>query len=512
LCARKIFARGSQFLITLSVIFAEHFVQRGCYAQPSEPGLVMLRTGMKRTTGRRASALAACALAACALLWNTDAHAQSTPQSVLARVLELIAQQEERLNAQERLLRDQQRQLAEQRALIERQRQQLAGVENLDEAGLDQIVGAGMPSSALNFNGLDASEPISLNRRSRYAMRITSDSEGASAPDETTPASTRSDGPVGEAPPEQPPATTAVEALPEGQNALLGRGRLVIEPSIEYSRSSNNRLVFRGVEIVTGVQIGLLEANETARDTIASSLAVRYALTDRFEIEGRVPFIYRSDRVTTLSQNNTTTTQTYELEGSAMGDIEVSARYQLNRGRNGSPLFVAGARIKSDTGRGPFDLARDEHGVSTELATGSGFWGVQGSVSMLYPSDPVVIFANASYLYNIPRDVDETYGTTDPVTVGNVDPGDSIGLGFGFGFALNPRFSYSLGYSHSYVMPTETELNDTTQRSTELQVGTLQLGMSFRATERLTLSSSVDVGVTDDAPDVRVSFRTPFRW
>lgn len=283
----------------------------------------------------------------------------------------------------------------------------------------------------------------------------------------------------------------------------------MIEPSIEYSRSSNNRLVFRGVEIVTGVQIGLLEANETARDTIASSLAVRYALTDRLEVEARAPFVYRSDRVTTLSQNNNQTTQTFELDGASMGDLEVSARYQLNTGRNGMPLFVAGARIKSDTGRGPFDLERDEFGVSTELATGSGFWGVQGSVSMLYPSDPVVLFANASYLYNIGRDVDETYGT---VTVGHVEPGDSIGAGFGFGFALNPRFSYSLGYSHSYVMPTETELNNTTQESTSLQVGTLQFGMSFRASERLTLSSSVDVGVTEDAPDVRVSFRTPFRW
>ncbi|WP_158766015.1 hypothetical protein [Terricaulis silvestris] len=42
--------------------------------------------------------------------------------------------------------------------------------------------------------------------------------------------------------------------------------------------------------------------------------------------------------------------------------------------------------------------------------------------------------------------------------------------------------------------------------------GALQFGMSFRASERLTLSSSVDVGVTADAPDVRVSFQTPFRW
>jgi hypothetical protein len=456
--------------------------------------------------------MAACAIAACALFWSAPAHAQESTQAFeIRRVLEIINEQEERLNEQDRLLRDQQRQLAEQRALIERQQMQLAEAEGINEADLGEIVGAGLPSSALNFTGLRSDEPISLSRGSRNIRRITQDDPGGSAPTQTADASPASSGPVGEAPPEQP--TSSVEALPEGQNALLGRGRLVIEPSIEYSRASSDRLVFRGAVIAEGIQIGLIEANNTARDTIVSSLAVRYSLTDRLEVEARAPFIYRSDRVTTLSQNSSTTTQTFELEGSNMGDVEVSARYQLNRGRNGMPLFVAGGRIKSDTGRGPFELARDEHGVSTELATGSGFWGVQGSVSMLYPSDPVVLFANASYLYNIPRDVNESYGSgANTVQVGHVDPGDSIGLGFGFGFSLNPRFSYSLGYSHSYVMETETELNDTTQRSTSLQVGTLQLGMSFRATERLTLATSVDVGVTNDAPDVRVALRTPFRW
>ncbi len=165
--------------------------------------------------------------------------------------------------------------------------------------------------------------------------------------------------------------------------------------------------------------------------------------------------------------------------------------------------------MKSDTGLGPFDVERDQQGVSTELATGSGFWGVQGSLSFMYPSDPVVLYGNISYLYNMPRDIDQQIGQ---VFIGQVDPGDSIGLGFGFGFAVNPRVSYSIGYSHSYVLPTETELDTTTARSTELQVGTVQLGLSFRATERLTLATGVDIGVTQDAPDVRISLRTPFRF
>src|SRR5262249_37897027 len=153
--------------------------------------------------------------------------------------------------------------------------------------------------------------------------------------------------------------------------------------------------------------------------------------------EGRVPFLYRHDRVTTLAQNNNTVTQTYDIDGSALGDIEASVRYQLNRPTPGGMLYVAGLRIKSETGVGPYDVKRDTSGVAAQLATGSGFWGVQGSMSFLYPSDPVVLFANVSYLYNMDGKVDHTIGT---VHVGDVDPGDAIGFGFGMGFALNPRF------------------------------------------------------------------------
>ena len=482
---------------------------------PSEQGLVMLRTGMKRTVKRRAAAMAACALAACFMFWSGEANAQTTEQSPeIARVLALIDSQEQRLNAQERQLSEQQHQLAEQRALIERQRAELLALSGggssggtVSDADLGEIRGAGVPNAGLAYTALRSDEPITLRRRG--GSTLLQATEGGSAP-EAQPAaqpSAQPEGPVGEAPPEQ--EHHQVDALPEGQNTLLGAGRLVIEPSFEYSRSSGNRLVFRGVEIVTGIQIGLIEANDTARDTLSGAIAARYALTDRLEVEARVPYVYRNDRVTTLSQNNAQQTQTFELNGNNMGDVEISARYQLNRGEPGGSIFVAGLRVKSDTGLGPFDVARDQNGVSTELATGSGFWGVQGSLSFMYPSDPVVLYGNVSYLYNMPRDIDQQIGQ---VMVGRVDPGDAIGLGFGFGFAVNPRVSYSIGYSHSYVLPTESELGALTQRSTELQVGSVQLGLSFRATERLTLATGVDIGVTEDAPDVRVSLRTPFRF
>jgi hypothetical protein len=295
-------------------------------------------------------------------------------------------------------------------------------------------------------------------------------------------------------------------AIPEGIAVLSDAGRFSLDLSGEYTRSTANRLVFRGIEIVPGIQIGVIEANEADRDTLAATATARYGLTSRLEVEGRVPYIRRDDTITTVQQRDEAVTRTIDLEGSGLGDVEASVRYQINGGERGRPIFIAGLRVKSDTGEGPFDIPRDEFGVASRLATGSGFWGVEPSVSMLYPSDPAVIFGSLSYFAHLADDVNRQEGD---VLIGRVDPGDSIGLTMGFGFSLNPRFSYSLGYKHNYIFPTESQLNDIVEKSDELQIGALLFGMSYLLTDRFSLNGNFEFGVTGDAPDMRFVLRAP---
>jgi hypothetical protein len=314
-------------------------------------------------------------------------------------------------------------------------------------------------------------------------------------------------GPVGERPADQP--RREVAAIPPELGVLTPKGHLVLDPSVEYIRSSNNRLVFRGVEIVPGIQVGAIEASDVAQDSSITTLAARYGVTHRLEVEVRVPYVWRDDRVTTLAQLNATRPRSDELSGHDLGDVEFAARYQINSGANGGPIFVATSRIKPPTGTGPYDSA----GIATSLATGSGFWAAEGGVTMLYPTDPAIIFGGLTYLHNFGRDVDRTIGSGDAAThVGRVDPGDSIGASLGFGLALNPRFSVSLGYSHNYIFKTSSQLGDTKSTTQPLQVGSLLMGWSFRLNERLTLNNSFEFGVTSDAPDLRIVLRAPYRF
>lgn len=433
---------------------------------------------LRRAMLRRTTALMMAALAAATPLAPGAAYAQDDLAAQVARLSAQIAAQEARLN-------DQERAIVEQNNILEGQRLKLA-------------------QQARNASSHAADEPIDLGQlrgagaAGAHGIILLGQSGAVEAAPTVRP--------VGEAPPAPTEPPPQLAALPEGAGVLTPKGRLSIEPSYEYTRSSSNRLVYRGVEIVTGIQVGLLEANDADRDTVVGAISARYGLTKRIEVEARAPYVYRFDRILTVAQSNTSVSREQELDGQDIGDIEASLRYQVNRPRNGGPAFVAGVKVKADTGTGPYEIKRDSAGVAEELATGSGFTSGAVSLSMLLPTDPAVIFANVNYLGTVAKNVDRQVGQA---FVGRVVPGASFGGGVGFGFALNQRFSYSLGYSHSYIMGTKSVISNTRQESSDLHVGAMSFGMSYRVSPRVSLAGNVELGATNDAPDSRVTLRVP---
>jgi hypothetical protein len=377
--------------------------------------------------------------------------------------------------------------LHEQRALIAQQSQVIAR----QQAAIDQLMGQSTADSNL-----------AMMRATGVGQAGGQAGSAQSAPPPNQP--------VGVAPPEDHVIAAEVTALPQGAGVLTPRGEFVLESSFDYTRTSKNRLVFRGFELIPGIQVGLIEASDADRDTMVGTVSLRTGITNRLEIEARMPVLARQDRIQVVQQRDEGIVRTIKLNDYYIGDAEIGLRYQLNDAHGpDEPIFVANLRVKSNTGRGPFDIGYDEFGVATGLATGSGFWGVQGGMSFLIPSDPVVLYGGAGYLYHIPAKVNKLVGGA---LIGKVDPGDAISANVGFGFALNSRFSFSLGYSHSYILPTKTEIGGTNQRSTSLHVGSFGVGTSFRTSDRTSVNIAFEFGMTSDAPDVSMTLRLPLRF
>jgi hypothetical protein len=320
--------------------------------------------------------------------------------------------------------------------------------------------------------------------------------------------------PVGQAP-EPSSALASVPQIFDQPGVLTPRGKWVLEPSLQYSYSSSNRIALVGYTVIPAILIGVIDVREVKRNTVNATLTARYGLTNRFEIEARLPYVYRSDASIgrEILQGSATNT-TFNASGSGIGDVELTGRYQLNDGGVDQPYLVASVRFKSRTGKDPFEVETSRNilglrdGVQTSLPTGSGFYGLQPAITALFPSDPVVFFGTLSYLHSFGRSNVVRRTDSGPEDLGTIRPGGVIGFNFGMGLGLNEKSSFSIGYDHASVGRTKQN-GAPAADSVRVQLGTLLLGYNYRLNNQRTISVSLGAGLTRDTPDVSMTVRVP---
>ena len=430
----------------------------------------IMRIPVRRGGGREIRTLMLCtALVGAPLVFaslSSSAHAAETGD--LRQALEAermnLAQQRQRLDEQTRQLQEQQRRL-----------------DALESAMLETMRGTGASASA---EGTQPSRPISSQRAGQPAGVET----------------------VGEAPTEERAPQIAV--LGDQGGIITRAGQLTIEPSVEYAHADRNRVLFRGIEVVEAVLVGVFDINESRQDAVTAGLAVRYGLSSRLEVTARLPYVYRTDRSVLApipgSENppgSGAGTRESLAEGNGIGDVEASVRYQLNRGRGGWPFLIGGLQVIAPTG--------------------SGFWGVSPSLTALMPSEPAVFFGTLGYTRNFGRNIDTRIGSAQ---LDYAKPGDSLSAALGFGVSLNERASFNLGYGHSWAFGTRTVSRveqsggpgqpptlsaPISMTSRDLQIGRYMFGVSYRVGPTTTLNWAVEIGATDDATDVRTVLRVP---
>lgn len=326
------------------------------------------------------------------------------------------------------------------------------------------------------------------------------------------------DRPVGQAPVREDTRPPEIAPLFEAPGVLSPRGRLTLEPSLQYSYSSSDRVSIVGYTIIPALAIGLIDVRSVHRTTAVAGLTARYGLTNRLEIEGKLPYVYRNDDTVSRPINlaPSSASQVFNANGSGLGDIELAARYQINVPKPDSPYFVGGMRLKTRTGTDPFEVdylaaAPGLPTLQTSLPTGSGFYTIQPSLTMIYPTDPAVFFGGINYQWNIKRDVNKSLKGITGSHVGEVDPGDAVGINFGMGLGLNERSSFSIGYEHTWIGKTKTD-GSVTEGTTSLQTASLLLGYSYRLNKKATLSLSIGAGLTNDSPDTQFTLRLPYTF
>jgi hypothetical protein len=322
---------------------------------------------------------------------------------------------------------------------------------------------------------------------------------------------------VGESRPER---VQQVAQIFEQPGVLTPAGQFSFETGIQYSYSSSNRVSLVGYTIIPAITIGLIDVREVRRNSTVVNLTGRWGVTNRMELEAKVPWVYRSDDQLTRPLNiGAGRDDLFNATGQGIGDVEATARYQFNDTSVDKPVYIGSLRFKSRTGKDPFEVLTDTtqapelitNRIETELPTGSGFYTIQPGLTVLYPTDPAVFFGGLNYQFNLSRSGVTANTTQGQIDVGDVDPGDVFGFNFGMGLALNEKSSFSLGYDGASVGKTKINGADAINAS-RIQLGTLLLGYSQRLTPSTSLGLTVGVGVTRDTPDVTLGLRLPISF
>lgn len=328
--------------------------------------------------------------------------------------------------------------------------------------------------------------------------------------------------PVGQAPASdsRPPEVAQIFDQP---GVLTPHGQFILEPSLQFGYSSNDRVALVGYTIIPALLIGLIDVRQVKTTTATATLTGRYGLSDRFELEAKVPYVYvNGDTVSREIFTGTAVDKVFNAHGSGLGDVEVTARYQLNRGGPDQPFYIGWLRYKSRTGKDLFEVVTDcvtrcvanttGTGLPLELPTGTGFEAIQPGITWLYPSDPIVFFGSFSYLHNFKRkNVSRTVLGGQRESLGEVEAGDILGFNVGLGLALNEKAAISLGYDQSIVDRTRQNGKDA-PGSVRVVLGTLLLGGSYRFSDKVSLNVALGVGVTRDTPDVSLTARVPISF
>lgn len=432
------------------------------------------------------------------------AHFPLLPMACLAmaicgslRAQELVAAGgESRLDGLQRQINEQSRQLDDMRNSIETQERNLSQLQQaLNEELLANARARGLPAPTLSTGAMQV--PAYAQSSAQQPVRQ----------------------PVGQAPESQnrPPEVAQIFDQP---GVLTPSGTLVLEPGLQYGYSSNDRVALVGYTIIPALLIGLIDVRQVKTTSATAVLTARYGLGNRFEMEARLPYVYiNSDTVSREIFTGTAVDRVFNANGSGMGDVEVTARYQLNRGGPDKPYYVGWLRYKSRTGTDLFEVVTDcvtrcignttGTGLPLELPTGSGFDALQPGITWLFPSDPVVFFGSLSYLHNFKRsNVSRTVVGGQKEFLGDVEAGDIIGFNLGMGLALNEKAAISIGYDQNIIGKTKQNGQDVAG-AVRVTLATLLLGGTYRFNDQVSLNVALGAGLTRDTPDLNFTVRVP---
>lgn len=311
--------------------------------------------------------------------------------------------------------------------------------------------------------------------------------------------------------------SSSVENVLQEEHVLFG-DQFTLEFGMNYSHYDRKDLVLEGFLALDAIFLGDIAVDDVKADVFTFDVTGRYNVTDKWQVGMTVPFVYRN----TNFQRNVSGGVEASVNEAGLGDITFLSAYQLYAETDGRPDIVWNTSLKIPTGTDPYGTptvtktaaSGDDLTYPTELPTGSGLYSLTTGLSFVKTTDPAILFANIGYTHNFEGSFNDISSTTGNQP-GKVKLGDSIHYGVGMAFALNERTSLSMSISQRISEESETQFDGGSKQTvigSDGNAATFSIGATYALSDKLSMSTSLGIGLTPDAPDFALSMRFPFRF
>lgn len=317
------------------------------------------------------------------------------------------------------------------------------------------------------------------------------------------------------------PASRSAEAVYREQNALFNQ-TFTLETGVSYSHSDRRQLTLEGFLALDAIFLGNIKLDHIKSDIVQFDVTGRYGVTDRLQFDFNAPFLYRSSTYESGGVGGSSLILSdHTVSNSNLGDMSAGAYYRLFPETPTSPDVVLNMRVKAPTGKNPYgikfrtDPVNNNLATPDELPTGNGVWTVSTGLTFVKTIDPAILFANIGYAHNFSRKFDDISVSPSTRTAGEVDLGDSYQLGGGLAFALNDKMSLSMSYAHRFAQQSRVKAGTNAWQSivgSDSSSGSLNFGVTYAMSDKLSMVTNVGIGVTPDAPDVTVGVKFPYNF
>ncbi|MGF6391162.1 hypothetical protein [Pseudomonas plecoglossicida] len=313
----------------------------------------------------------------------------------------------------------------------------------------------------------------------------------------------------------------SVSNLYDEASGFFGGGKFSVETGLTYTHYDTRALTLNGFLALDSIFLGNINIDRIKADNWTLDLTARYNVDQRWQFDINVPIVYRES---TYSSGGAGGAAGVSSDGTVtrdpmIGDVNMGIAYKFLDESEDWPDAVATLRVKAPTGKDPYgikliqDTANDNLAIPEDLPTGNGVWAITPGISLVKTFDPAVLFGSLSYTYNMEDSFSDISPTVNTKVPGDVKLGDSWQIGGGIAFALNEKMSMSFSVTDQFARKSKIKPDGSDWQSisnSDYNAANFNIGMTFAASNNLTIVPNLAIGLTDDSPDFSFSLKFPY--